>query len=205
VAFDLDGVLIPSGPSFDYFEIQHHITPANFREFFRGSYQLAMLGQVDLFEILPTVLELWKWNDTVEEFASAWFESCAEADPAALEIVRILRANGVTCFAASNQDNRRAMFLDSLEWLHTLFDRRFYSCHLGVKKPSSDYFEIIQREVAHRRQEMLFVDDNMENVEGARQCGWFAEVCTGASDLKRIIETYFPDLPLFEPLVFGAS
>ena len=45
VAFDLDGVLIPSGPSFDYFKTKHNITPADFGEFFRGSYELAMSGR----------------------------------------------------------------------------------------------------------------------------------------------------------------
>jgi putative hydrolase of the HAD superfamily len=205
VAFDLDGVLIPSGPSFEYFEIEHKITPAHFREFFRGSYQLAMLGKVDLFEILPPFLEMWKWNDTVEEFASVWFDSCAEADPAAVEIVRVLRAHGVICYAASNQDNRRAMFLNSLKWLHTLFDRCFYSCHLGVKKPSVGYFDVIQREAAHLPEEMLFVDDNLENVEGARKCGWSAEVCRDASDLQKTMEKYFPDLPLAERALSVAS
>jgi len=193
VAFDLDGVLIPSGPSFDYFLIEHKITPAHFREFFRGSYDLAMLGKVDLLEILPPVLELWKWNGTVEDFVNVWFASCAEADPAAVEIVRALRVRGVTCYAASNQDNRRAKFLDSLEWVHTLFDRRFYSCHLGVKKPSAGYFDVIQREAAHLPEEMLFVDDIVENVDGARECGWSAELCGGASDLLKIMEKYFPD------------
>ena len=203
VAFDLDGVLIPSGPSFEYFETKHKITAAHFRDFFRGSYELAMLGRVDLFDILPPVLQLWKWNDTVEEFARVWFDSCAEADPAAVEIVRMLQAHGVICCAASNQDNRRAMFLDSLEWINTLFDRRFYSCHLGVKKPSAGYFDLIQREAVNLHREILFVDDNLENVEGARKCGWSAEVCRGASDLQKTMEKYFPELTQAERVMPG--
>jgi len=205
VSFDLDGVLIPSGPSFDLFETQHGITPAHFREFFRGTYELAMLGQVDLFEILPATLELWKWRGTVEEFAAVWFDSCAEADPAAVEIVRTLRTHGVTCYAASNQDSRRATFLDSREWLRTLFERRFYSCHLGVKKPSADYFDVIQREAALPPHAMLFVDDKSENVEGARRCGWSAEVCTGAMDLQGIVAKYFPALSLSKDAPSGTS
>ena len=189
-------MLIPSGPSFDYFEAEHKISPADFRQFFRGSYELAMSGKADLFEVLPAALEQWNWQGSVEEFADVWFRSCADCDPAAVEIVRALRSQGVICYAASNQDNRRAVFLDSLPWISQTFHRRFYSCQLGVKKPSADYFELIRREAAVPSQSILFVDDNVENVDGARACGWFAEVCTGAFDLREVVAKYFPKLDI---------
>jgi putative hydrolase of the HAD superfamily len=193
-AFDLDGVLIPSQPSFQLFEREYGITPAHFREFFRGPYEQAMLGEADLLEALPAALEQWQWRGTAEGFAQTWFGSCSQAEPAAVDIVRLLQAQGVTCWAASNQDNRRAVYLDSLEWLRMLFDRRFYSCELGVKKPSADYFNVIQHEAAVSPSAMLLVDDSQENVDGARRCGWCAEVCRGASDLADIVAAYFPDL-----------
>lgn len=192
VAFDLDGVLIPSGPSFEYFERDHGITRNDFREFFEGPYGPAMLGKADLFDVLPAALRRWNWRGTSESFARAWFQSCADAEPAAVEIVQGLRARGVTCYAASNQDSRRAMFLDSLPWLQALFDRRFYSCRLGAKKPSAEYFEIIRLEAALASEAMLFVDDNIENVESARRCGWSAELCTGSRDLEAVVARYFP-------------
>jgi putative hydrolase of the HAD superfamily len=210
VAFDLDGVLIPSGPNFEYFDaerikdsVQHNITPiqhittsVQFGEVFRGSYELAMLGKVDLFEVLPTVLEQLKWKGTVEEFALEWFQSCAEADPEALRIVRALLQRGVVCHVASNQDNRRAMFLDSQEWIQSLFDRHFFSCRMGVKKPGVDFFRAVQQEIALLPGDILFVDDKLENVEGAQACGWSAEVCRSSTDLHHIATRYFPGLAL---------
>jgi putative hydrolase of the HAD superfamily len=192
VAFDLDGVLIPSGASFEYFEREHGITRNDFREFFEGPYQPAMLGEADLFDVLPDTLKQWKWRGTPQAFARTWFLSCPEAEPAATEIVKGLRARGIACYAASNQDGRRAMFLDSLPWVQTLFDRRFYSCRLGVKKPSTEYFDIIRLEAALSPESILFLDDNMGNVEGARRCGWSAELCTGSRDLKAVVVKYFP-------------
>ena len=192
VAFDLDGVLIPSGPSFDYFKTTHNITPADFGEFFQGSYELAMSGRSDLFEILPATLQKWKWAGTTEEFARIWFDSCADADPAALQLVKTLRDRGVACYLATNQDNRRAAYLDSLPCLAGLFERRFYSCHLGAMKPNKEYFEAITHQAALPPESILFVDDKISNVEGARRCGWSAEVCTGAADLRRVMAEYFP-------------
>jgi len=192
VAFDLDGVLIPSGPSFDYFTSTHKITPADFAEFFHGSYEDAMSGRSDLFDILPDALRKWKWTGTTEEFARLWFDSCAIADPDALQIVKTLRDRGIECYLATNQDNRRAAYLDSLPWLTGLFERRFYSCKIGAMKPNKEYFEAITHQAALPPGSILFVDDKISNVEGARRCGWSAEVCTGAADLQRVMAEYFP-------------
>ena len=193
VAFDLDGVLIPTEPSYAYFEARHKISPAHFSEFFRTCYVDAMLGRVDLLEILPAALEKWKCSGTAEEFLDDWMRSASDCDPAAIEVVRGIRALGITCYVASNQDNRRAMYLDSRPWLSDLFHRRFYSCQLGVKKPSAEYFDFILKEAGVAAEEMLFVDDRIENVQGARSCGWQAELCIGASDLFKIASRYFPD------------
>jgi putative hydrolase of the HAD superfamily len=190
IAFDLDGVLIPTNSSYDYFETRHGITRAHFGKFFSGPYDDAMLGKVDLFEILPAALKTWNWPGTVEEFAAAWFESCYECEPEGLEVLRELKSRDVLCIVASNQDNRRAAFLESQSWMQDFFHRAFFSCRMGVRKPSVSYFEAIQTAAGLAPNEILFIDDKLENVEGARLCGWNAEVCVGPSELRRIVTKY---------------
>ena len=86
--------------------------------------------------------------------------------------MKTLRDRGVECYLATNQDNRRAAYLDSLPWLAGLFERRFYSCHLGAMKPNKEYFEAVTHQAALPPESILFVDDKISNVEGARRCGW---------------------------------
>ena len=72
VALDLDGVVIPSEPSFKLFETTYGITRRHWEQFFVGSYQQAMLGEVALFQILSDLLREWRWTATTEEFADVW-------------------------------------------------------------------------------------------------------------------------------------
>jgi putative hydrolase of the HAD superfamily len=194
VAFDLDGVVIPSGPSFNYFSSQFNITAINFMDFFRGPYQDCLIGKTDLFDVLPAALQEWGWKKTVEDFAYEWMNSCSDPEPDAVTLINVLLSAGVKCCAASNQDNRRAAFLDNLPWLKALFKKRFFSCNMGSAKPDIHYFRFIEDNFGASPETTLFVDDKKENVEAARMCGWHAELCRGATELHAILAFYCPDI-----------
>ena len=81
VAFDLDGVVIPSEPSFAMFERDYGITRRQFGEFFSGSYREAMLGAADLEGVLRPTLEQWNWDRDASSFISTWLRSCEELLP----------------------------------------------------------------------------------------------------------------------------
>jgi putative hydrolase of the HAD superfamily len=194
VAFDLDGVVIPSGPSFHYFSSQFNITAINFQDFFKGPYQDCLVGRTDLFAVLPDALQSWGWTRSPEDFAYEWMNSCSNPEPDAVTMIGALHTAGVKCCVASNQDNRRAAFLDELPWLRELFHKRFFSCNMGVAKPGMRYFRIIEEDFGAKPESTLFVDDKIENVEAARMCGWQAELCKGAAELRDILATYCPTI-----------
>ncbi len=192
VAFDLDGVVIRTEPSFALFEREHGITREAWREVFAGDYQAAMRGEVDLFDLLPPFLARWSWRGTRDEFVGTWFGSCIDADPEVAALIRSLRAAGLRCCAASNQDNRRAAYLDAHAPLRALLPERFFSCWLRAAKPGADYFRAIERALGCAPHEILFVDDRPENVAGARACGWRGEVATGAASVRAALALHAP-------------
>jgi len=51
------------------------------------------------------------------------------------------------------------------------FDRVLASCHLGARKPDAVFFHALLDELDCRADEVVFVDDREENVDGARQVG----------------------------------
>ena len=50
-------------------------------------------------------------------------------------------------------------------------DRRFISCEMGVRKPERASFEHVSRELGVPPDRILFFDDTLANVEGARAAG----------------------------------
>ena len=96
-------------------------------------------------------------------------------DAAMLAAVRALRASGLRCGLASNQQNLRGAYMrDSLGYAEA-FDAQFYSWELGVAKPHPDYFRQILRRTGVPAQRILFLDDSESNVAGARSVGLRAE------------------------------
>lgn len=191
VAFDLDGVVIASEPSFAMFEAQHGITRQQFSEFFSGAYRAAMLGAADLETVLGPTLEAWNWDHGLSSFIKTWFQSCEDPEPQALQLIRSLRERGIITCAVTNQDNRRAAHLDSLSWIREAFSSRFFSCRLGVAKPEPAFFHRVRERFLLPGESILFLDDRLENVEGARAAGWQAVHVPRPAELPSTLDRYF--------------
>jgi putative hydrolase of the HAD superfamily len=176
--------------SFELFETRYGITREDFRQFFLGPYRPLMVGECDLYDALAESLTKWNWKSTTEHFVDVWFNSCAECDPDVVHQIRTLQAAGIRCCLATNQDSRRAAFLEGLEPLRDLFHPRFFSCRIGAAKPDARYFEYLQASLGISGREILFVDDKQENVDGAIASGWNAAVCRNADDLRNILLAY---------------
>ncbi len=64
------------------------------------------------------------------------------------------------------------------------------SYEVGAMKPSSKIYEIAEELAAVHPRQILFIDDRLENVEGARQRGWNAEQCFGGPAAIEIVNRY---------------
>lgn len=104
-----------------------------------------------------------------------------------------LRAAGVRCALATNQQDVRIEHMRSMPEYDGLFDEQFYSAELGLAKPDPAFFATIVQRLAVPAGDVLFVDDVPANVEGARQVGINAELFEqhgGVKELNRILADY---------------
>ena len=93
-----------------------------------------------------------------------------------LGVVDRLRESGISCYLASNQQRNRATYMSESLGFKERFDREFYSCFVGCAKPSRVFFERVLAAIQVPPERVLFMDDQEDNVAGARRLGIHASV-----------------------------
>jgi len=191
VIFDADGVLIEGRRFSRILERDYGITTATTDEFFRGPFEDCIIGAADLKEVLPPFLAKWGWKDGVEAFLSYWFRGEHTINQQLIEYIQSLRARGIICFLATNQEKYRFEYMLKSMGFENSFDRLYSSAHLGHKKPSLEYFEKVYEDLAGiEKDEIIFWDDTPANIESAREFGIEAELYTSFADFKERMADY---------------
>ncbi|HEU4945582.1 MAG TPA: HAD-IA family hydrolase [Kribbella sp.] len=154
----------------------------------------SLVGKGDFADALAQVLERWGSTTTVEDVLDLWRQF--EAVPEVVSLIQDLRAAGIECHLATNQQAYRRRIMHDERNYGEWFDQTFYSCDLGVAKPDPVYFGTILETIGRPAGSVLFIDDNEVNVEGARLVGLHAElyeVEAGTDVLRDLLRRY--DLP----------
>jgi putative hydrolase of the HAD superfamily len=134
----------------------------------------ALRGEVRWLDVLPPLLDRWGLADAFDDLVRAWLS--IEPVPGPRELVAPLRAGGVSCFLATNQDEHRGRFMRERLGYPDLLDGSFYSYEMGLAKPDPDYFRSILASLGVAAEDVLFLDDNRANVVSARSVGLRGEV-----------------------------
>jgi putative hydrolase of the HAD superfamily len=106
-------------------------------------------------------------------YAAVW--NAIEVAPESVEIVHRLREAGYGVHLGTNQERHRASYMRSVLGYDDLFDASCYSCELHAVKPEREFFDRALGLIGAPAAEVLFVDDHLPNVEGARAAGLAAE------------------------------
>jgi len=147
VLFDADGVIQRGAPKPEARLARAlGFLPDDLDAFFRDVFEPevpALTGEIDYREKLEPILARWGAPGRAGELLA--FLCDIESDPAMIALIAELRASGVVCGLATNQQPYRAESMARRLGYDDLFDHSFYSCHVGLKKPDERYFEHIAR------------------------------------------------------------
>ena len=189
--FDLGGVVIKI--DFDRaFRVWAHFSALSSQEIrarFRmeGGYEQHERGEIDAsayFEHLRNTLSL---NGSDEQIAAGW--NAVFAGEIAQTVDYVLAAgSALPCFAFTNSNpTHQRVWKASYPRVVAAFQRIFVSPELGLRKPEKAAFDAIADTTCISSRAMLFFDDTMENVQGARTAGLQAVHVRGPSDVKRAL------------------
>lgn len=124
------------------------------------------------------------WAEEIQIWHDRWSEMLAPVLTETVVLLRALRATGFPVYALSNfgadtfaRARNEHTFLDE-------FDRHFISGELGVLKPETRIYEIVEANTPYPPEALFFTDDNATNIAVAAQRGWQTHLFSGASGLK---------------------
>ena len=178
VLFDADGVLQHQKTTLhslltDVLSMPPEEVEARYHEVWEAESPI-LTGQGNFAETMSELLVEWGRPGHAETFVQA--SKDIQIDEAVAGIVRRLHGNGILCCLASNQMMYRARYMSESLGYSRLFDREFYSCDIGHKKPDAAYFLAILASLELPPERVLFIDDNEANVAAALDLGMNAAV-----------------------------
>jgi len=194
VLFDADGVIVKPQAKFSHqFAKKYGINPEGFQEFFEGDFTQAIKGKADLKEIIIRYNHLWKWDSDPQELIDMWFESENVIDTKLIVQIEKLRSEGVWVCLATHQEKYRAKYMREVMFPDA-FDDYFISCDIGATKNSSVFWDYVlaklQKSLPNvRTSEVLFFDDDDQNVATANMMGINGVLYHNAAQLEAVLST----------------
>ena len=172
IIFDADGMLIISKRFSEHLSENYGITIEDTADFFRGDFQDCIIGKKDLKQELQRFISQWKWQGTLDEFLHEWFSPERNVmDERFFAVFEDLRKRGIKIYLGTNNEKYRTEALVRDNNWEKYFDGIFASGLVGFLKPNRDFFDYIVEKTGFVPEELMFWDDDIENIEGARSAG----------------------------------
>lgn len=192
IMVDVDGVLI-THPDADGWsanlENDLGISPALLHDgFFRRHWADIVHGRAALRDRLALALADIAPSVSPSALIEYWFDNDAHIDKRLLGELQHLRDAGFELHLATVQEHERAAYLWDHLALRDSFDGMHYAASLGCSKPDQAFYRAVEADVQIPSAAIFFIDDKIENVEAARECGWTAALWTGSSTVRELMD-----------------
>lgn len=145
---------------------------------FLSAFQNGEMSENDFLVGLALEFEM-----TLEQVWMAHGLILREEYSGALQLVNDIQAAGTRVFCLSNTNALHYReFFDGRFPVCDAFDELLASQKLGLSKPDPRIYKYVEDHAGVQAGEIVFFDDNLPNVEGARACGWMAELVDPEGD-----------------------
>ncbi|MDB5658798.1 MAG: Haloacid dehalogenase [Cypionkella sp.] len=113
-----------------------------------------------------------EWHLEVRMWYDRWIELASPRIEGSIALQRALRAKGIPVFALTNFG--RYSFEEAAPKMDFLqdFDKLYVSGVMGVIKPDSRIYQMVEEDCGIAPDRLLFTDDKAENITAAARRGW---------------------------------
>lgn len=123
------------------------------------------------------------WNAMLLDFPEHRFDTLVSAKQRYNTF--LLSNTNETHIEVFERDLRRTNGVQNLE---DYFDKLYYSCRIGMRKPDTEIFEFVLNENNLNPAETIFIDDSIQHVKGAGEVGINAYLLEKNMEVQTLLE-----------------
>ncbi len=193
IVFDLGNVLIP----FDYKIMIERFNNLGdglgnkFAELYKNNYEYHRdfeRGKVSREDFMKTMLERLDFMISAEEFCKI-FSEIFTVNQDVIDLLPKLKENYELCLLSNTNEIHEEYGYRHYEFMKH-FDKLFLSHEVGYVKPEKEIYAAVENYTGKPPEEHLFIDDILEYVNGAIDCGWNAVQFIGYTKLVDDLNKY---------------
>ena len=187
--FDLGGVVIDIDfdRAFRHWAEASKLSLQEIRDRFTmdADYEQHERGELEASEYFAYLRQTLELDGDDEAIARGWNAIFVGEISDTVDAILAVRER-IPCYALTNSNpSHRAVWTQAYPRVVSAFRHVFVSSQLGLRKPERSVFDAIAEKTGVRLESMLFFDDTLENVAGARACGLRAVHVREPSDVHR--------------------
>ena len=192
--FDLGNVLIDIdfGRAFGVWAQHAGLPAANLAKRFSvdDAYQRHERGEISAAEFYASLRTSLGLQISDAQFEEGWNAILIEEKREVTEMIAHLHAQLPTYVFSNANVTHQRHWTETMRFDFSGFGTVFVSSDIGLRKPEKEAFHHVARELGVAPERILFFDDLLSNVEGARAAGLSAVHVTSADPVREALAPY---------------
>lgn len=129
-------------------------------------------GEMNECDFRNMIRDRFNINDTDAAIDKAWNSMLLGLKGDALTFVSSLKEKYSVYLLSNTNSIHYADFIMETSAFMTYFDKQYLSYKMGMRKPDSEIFDFVRKDIGFSIEESIFVDDSLINIEAAKKAGW---------------------------------
>lgn len=134
-------------------------------------------GHITEEEFFNSIRHTFHLKQSTDQLVSAWNAMLLDIPGHRLKQLKWYKSKYRTFLLSNTNETHIQSFERYLQQAHQLenlsvfFEKDYYSCRMGMRKPDTDMFEFVLRENDLDPSETVFIDDTINHISGAASVG----------------------------------
>jgi putative hydrolase of the HAD superfamily len=188
VIFDIGGVVVDFSNDEDYYPYLARVSGASVKRI-KGIVEGRLWTKLDKDQISQKAFDrILARKLGIEQKQVLWYETYVRTGRLNGKVIAIARRLSRKYEVAylSNVDLSRYTYTEKLMKPYAkIFSHEFASCCIHLRKPDKSVFTYVLAKMKVKPREAVFIDNQEENVEGARRAGLKGVLFKGSDDLEK--------------------